>query len=1049
MWLTKLSVNNPVLACMMMLALFVLGLFAYQRLTVEEFPDVKFPIALISTPYPGATPEAVETEVSRKIEEAMNTLSGVKRVTSRSYQGLSLVIVEFELSVNIENGLADVRDKLTQVRPALRDEVKQSSLSRFGPDDRPVAAISLMSDRHTPRELTERAERLVVKRLQTVRGVGRAALVGGVAREIQVQLDPFRMRALNVGITQIADALRGENQLLPAGSLKNARQEMIVQVQGRLTDPRRFGDIVVAQRGDTAVRLRDLATVVDGEAEPTSMALINGRTALSIDVYKVSDANTVDTVDGVRKMITELNRELPDGMLLETVYDGSTSIRNSLTSVQHSLLEGALLTVLIVFIFLGSWRSTVITGLTLPLSLLGSVFMIQALGFSLNLMTLLSLSLCVGLLIDDAIVVRENIVRHAVRGKNPRDAALDGTKEIGLAVLATTLTIVAVFLPVGFMGGVIGRYFYQFGLTVSSAVLLSMFVSFTLDPMLSSVWHDPHTHGGQRPGRLGRWLDAFERGLEHVAEAYGRTIGWALGHRIKLLALTVVVLVASFGLVPFLGSEFVPKGDFGDLAGRANTPIGSSLAYTITKARQVDAALREFPEVKRTYITLSAGYAQGSEQISLSVKLVPRSERRATQEQMLRRLRERLARIGGIELKSLTAGGDEASGGGKPVNVSLQGQDLTTLSTYAQQLASAFRAIKGTTDVETSIDEARPTLDVQVNRTLAADLGLSVERIGASLRPFIEGQAATTWQAPDGETYDVRLRLPAELRRSGNDLDLLWLASIRSGPDGLPYMIPLSQVAKVVPATTPTRINRRNLMREVSITADVNGRSPGDVGKDVDKVLANLHLPPGYRAEVFGANKDMAESFGYALSALLLAVIFIYMILASQFGSFLHPLAIMTSLPLSLVGVFLGLLFGGSTLNIFSIIGVIMLMGLVTKNAILLVDFIEHAQKQGQARRQAIIDAGRIRLRPILMTTFAMIFGMLPIALGLGEGGEQRAPMAHAVIGGVITSTLLTLIVVPVVYTYLDDLGAWVRRKVGNESILTPTLEAPDDSSSQ
>lgn len=1032
MWLTRISIRNPVFAAMLMLCLAVLGLFSYKQLTVEAMPDIKYPAVALQTTYPGATPEVVEVEVSRKIEEAMNTLAGVKRVTSRSYQSLSLVFVEFELDVDADKAVADVRDKLAQVRPSLRDEVKQTVLSRFGPDEQPIMSLSLISDRHSGRELTDRAQRLILKRLQTVKGVGRASLVGAVPREIQIQLDPFRMRALNIGVEQITDALKRENQLLPAGALKNPRQEMMVQVEGRLADPLTFQDIVLAQRGDAQIRLRDVAQVRDGEAEPTSLALINGKTALSIDVYKVSGTNTVETADGIHKTIDKLNKELPEGMSLDIISDDSKEIRNALDDVEVTLLEGAALTVFIVFLFLGSWRSTVITGLTLPLALLGTIFMIRALGFSLNMMTLLALSLCIGLLIDDAIVVRENIVRHALRGKSPFDAAMDGTKEIGLAVLATTLTIVAVFLPVGFMGGVIGKYFYQFGLTVAAAVLLSMFVSFTLDPMLSSVWKDPHAHGNAaHGGPIGRALNAFGRLQDAIAETYGRLIGWALVRRKTVLALAVATFIGSFFLLRFVGSEFIPNADYGDINGNLETPTGSSLAYTLGKTKQIDALLRKFPEVKRTYITISSnGWATGSELIGLSIKLVPRTERRDGQDAMLKRLREALLKVGGVELKNLQAGGGD--GGGSPIWLSVQGEDTRVLQNISQQLVERIRKVPNTVDVQTSNDSARTTLEIRVDRTAAADLGLSVERVGNTLRPFIEGDAATSWQAPDGETYDVKVRLPAELRRNGNDLDQLWMASNRTDPTtGLPYMIALSQVAKVVEGRSPVRINRKNLTRDISVTANVSGRSAGEVGQDVKKIADSMTLPPGYRIETAGANESMNESFGYALSALALAVIFIYMILASQFGSFLHPLAIMTSLPLSLIGVFLGLLIARSTLNMFSIIGIIMLMGLVTKNAILLVDFVEQAQKRGEERARAIVDAGRTRLRPIMMTTFAMIFGMMPLALGLGEGGEQRAPMAHAVIGGVIASTLLTLIVVPVVYTYLDDFSAWLRRKRG------------------
>ncbi|WP_018151088.1 efflux RND transporter permease subunit [Leeia oryzae] len=1030
MWLTRISVKNPVFASMMMLALLVLGLFSYNNLAVEQFPDIKFPIAVISTQYPGATPEVVENDVTRKIEEAMNTIGGVNNIYSNSYEGLSVVIVEFTLSTNVDLAMQDVRDKLSGVRPLLRKEVKEPSIGRAGPDERPIMSLSLSSAVHTPRQLTTLADQQLVKQFQTIRGVGQVNLVGGVKRQIQVRLNPQKLEAARVGVDQVMAVLQQENAQLPVGTLSNTRNEVVVQVQGKIKDPAQFAQLIVSRQGDAIVRLGDVATLSDTQEELSSVALINGQPGLAIDISKVSNSNTVQVAKDIRAKMESLQKILPAGMTLGVVYDGSVAIKNSLDDVNKTMFEGALLTILVVFLFLGSWRSTVITGMTLPIALLGTVFLLQVFGFSLNMMTMMALSLCIGLLIDDSIVVRENITRHLAMGKSPQEAALEGTKEIGLAVLATTLSIVAVFLPVGFMGGIIGKFFYQFGITVAGAVLISMFVSFTLDPMLSSVWNDPQAKQHQKLNWpvLGTLLDKVHGALDSLAELYAVLIAWCLQRRKRVLAFALAILLGSFMIASHLGAEFVPEADMSELLLTAKTPVGSSLDYTQRKVLQVEQALRAFPQVRRTYATINSGFVLGKNQFSIRVSLVPRKSRALSQKALVPLLRARVQQIGGIELKSLGVA-DAPGGGEKPIFVSIQGGDIEQLKQIAAQLEARMQRIPGMVDIESSMSEQKPMISLDIKRDQASDLGIGLAQIGNTLRPLVAGETASTWEAPDGQNYDVFVRLPEEGRQIRGDLETLKLVSSKTDAQtGKPLLVPLSEVVAFRDAGSPTQINRRALQREIKLTANVDGRPAGNVGADLQKVLDNFKLPNGYRFEVAGANKDMQESFGYAVKALALAVIFIYMILASQFGSFLHPLAIMTSLPLSLIGVFLGLLVGGQTLNIFSIIGVIMLMGLVTKNAILLVDFIEQAVHQGVDRHHAIIEAGRVRLRPILMTTFAMVFGMLPLALGLGEGGEQQAPMGDAVIGGVITSTLLTLVVVPVVYTYLDDLGDWAKR---------------------
>ncbi|WP_084187121.1 efflux RND transporter permease subunit [Andreprevotia chitinilytica] len=1030
MWFTRVSIQNPVFATMMMVSLLVLGLFSLSRLPVEELPDVQFPVIVVSTNYPDAAPEIVESDVTKPLEESINTISGLNQVYSHTYQGVSVIIAEFDLDVDPDKVVQDVREKVAAVTPTFRAEVKAPTISRYNPDDLPIVSLSISSDRLSPRELTSRADQFIKKRFETIPGVGQAALIGGVTRQVNIDLKPERLAALKIGINDVNNAVQQQNAEVPVGTIEGKGREQVVQIKGRLQSAEDFKRIVIAWRNDAPVYLADVADIRDGQAEEESLALVNGKRAISLDIKKVNKANTVQVSDGTRKEMAKLNQELAsEGIKLSVLYDNSEGIRSSLKDVKTSLLEGAVLTVLIVFLFLGSWRSTVITGLTLPVALIGTFYALYLSGFTINVMTMMALSLCIGLLIDDAIVVRENIVRHAAMGKDHFRAALDGTKEIGLAVLATTSTIVAVFMPVGFMGGIIGRFFHQFGITVCAAVLISMFVSFTLDPMLSSIWRDPHMHGGKRP--LGRVLDALENGMNKLSDRYGRLIHWALKHRIAVISLAIGSLIAAFMLARFIGSEFVPKADLSKVSIQFTTPTGSSLDYTAGKVHQVEAALNEFTEVKEVYTTINTGQAQGKNSAMMTVTLQPKKERKRGQSELIDLFRTRLTRLAGVELRAISPLGGGGSPG-KPLQISMQGADLAELRKLSTAFTDELGKIPGVVDIDSSMRDEKPTLDVQINRERAASLGFNVSQIGNALRPMIAGVAASTWQAPDGENYDVNVRLQKSQRENAGQLENIYLTSTRLDANGLPITLPLSELATIQHTTSPVQINRRDLFREVNITANVAGHTTGEVQKQIDALQASFKMPAGYRFVTGGDSKSMAESAGYAVAALLLGIVFIYMILASQFGHFLQPLAIMTSLPLSLVGVLLALLLWRSTLNIFSIIGVIMLMGLVTKNAILLVDFINHLRRQGVERMEAIAEAGRVRLRPILMTTAAMVFGMMPLALALGDGAEQRAPMAHAIIGGVITSTLLTLVVVPVVFTWLDDLGAWILRKMGH-----------------
>jgi HAE1 family hydrophobic/amphiphilic exporter-1 len=1029
---------------MVMLALVVLGLFSYQKLKVDQFPNIDFPVVVVSTEYPGASPEIVESEVSKKIEEGVNSIAGISALTSRSYENQSVVVIEFQLNINGRKAAEDVREKVAAIRPSLRTEVKEPKVLRFDPSARAIWSLAVVphsSDSAkgpdlTAVEMTNWSEQVLKKRLENVRGVGSVSLVGGTRREINLYLQPAAMEALGVTADQVVSAVRSENQDLPVGAIRSLEQERMVQIESRMKRPEDFERIIVARKGNVSVRLSQVARVQDGAQELETMALYNGQRTLLLTVQKAQDENTIDVIDGLVKTVADMKSQTPAGIRLEPITDNSRPIRVAVDNVRRTLIEGAILTVLIVFLFLNSWRSTVITGLTLPISLIGTFMFMQMFGFTINMITLMALSLCVGLLIDDAIVVRENIVRHVQMGKNAWNASLDGTQEIGLAVLATTLSIVAVFLPIGFMEGIIGKFFHEFGITIVAAVMISMFVSFTLDPMLSSIWHDPsiESHGKHHApvtfydktiGRVTAW---FDQGTERLAEGYQKILAWSLVHKRKTVLLAVGIFVLSIFMLRFVGTEFVPKADFSETTVNFQTPVGSSLEATEAKSRQVEAIIREFPEVRYTLATLNTGNALGKNNTSIYIRLVDRKNRQRNVDEMSGILRDRLKKVPGITVTHV--GLLDAVGGNKQVEFSLQGPDQRELERLALGVMEKVRDIPGLVDLDSSVKANKPTIRVDVLRDSAADLGLGTGQIAGPLRTLVAGQTVGNWRAPDDQTYDVNVRLAPESRNAPQDLERLPFA-VSPGPDGNPRVVRLGQVAKISESTGSNQINRRDLTREVAINANTYGRAAGEVSADIRKVMEGVGLPPGYRYQFGGSTKNMAESFGYAVTALAMAVIFIYMILASQFKSFLQPLALMTALPLTLIGVVLALMAFRSTLSMFSIIGVIMLMGLVTKNAILLVDFAIRAREDGMERSEALLMAARVRLRPILMTTLAMIFGMVPLAFAMTEGSEQRAPMGQAVIGGVITSSLLTLVVVPVVYCYMDDLAQWIRRKAG------------------
>ncbi len=1016
MFLSNLSIKYPVFATMMMAALAVLGIVSYSQLQVDMFPKVEIPVVTVTTIYPGAGPESVEREVTKKIEEEVNTVEGVKHIQSISQEGISSIVVEFQLEISAINASQDVRGKIAAIRGELPREIEEPIVQRIDFGQMPVLSIGVDAPGLAPQAATTFADKVVKKRLESVRGVGAVALVGESTREIQVVVDRLKLEAYHVSLSEVVSALQRENVDVPAGNADRGATEALVRVAARGRSAADIGGIPVKRPGGMTVSVRDLAQVIDGVEEPRNAAFLDERPSLALEIQKQSGANTVAVADGVLAELARLKKDVPPGITLSVIKDDSRFIRESIEDVNTTMVIGGLLTVFIVYLFLNSWRSTIITGITLPISVVSGFIAMRAFGFTLNIITLMGLSLAIGMLIDDAIVVRENIVRHLQRGKDHFDAARDGTAEIGLAVMATTFTILAVFVPVSFMSGMVGRFFYEFGITVAAAVVASLFVSFTLDPMLSSRWVDPDIERGYHPHIVGRTLARFNQWFEDLHVKYERLLRWCLGHRKTVLAVAAVAFLASFPILAVLGGDFMPDFNRGEYQVAFKATPGATLAETKERALAVVRELKKLPDVEYTYTTIgeSGITRRGPTEGVVYVKL--RESKGKTFSSVLSDARRAVSVVPG-----LTFGFTESGPfGQKPLQYSVRGPEVDELDRLSRELGAGMEKIPGLVDLETSLEKTKPELRVHFDRDRAGDLGLNVGPVAMTLRAAVTGEVATTIEDAAGDSHDVRVRLRADQRRYAADLLALRVPTDKDDAFGDKILVPLSEVATATPGSGPSTIRHMDLQREVRLSAANSDRSVGEVMGDVTKAISRLNLPPGYDVAASGDAEELVAMFKSMLQTLALAVILIYLILGSQFGSFFHPLAIMLSLPLSLVGVALALLATRDTLNMMSMIGLIMLMGLVTKNAILLVDFTNQARLRGVPRDEALIKAGSTRLRPIVMTTLAMIFGMLPLAFAIGAGAELRAPMARAVIGGLITSTLLTLVVVPVVYTYLD-----------------------------
>ena len=1067
MVISDFAIKRPIITIVAMLALALGGIIALFKLQTDEFPDVAPPMVTVGIPYPGASPETVEKELLDPVEEAMTAISGVKKVISRAEDGFVFMFIEFAFDKPLNEATQDIRDAISGIRNDLPTEMEEPIIKKFNDTDLPIVSVALSSDRLSPAELTRLADPGITRELRSIGGVAEVTVAGGQERELTVELRPTALQANGVSVSQVVQALQAQNLAAPVGRVSGAYDERSIRLRGRLEGPTDFMQLVVAERGGTLIRLGQVADVRDGTEEQRSLALFNGKASVGIDVKKSRGFSTTDVAAKVFARLDRIEERLPADVKINMVKNSGTRVTAAVRNVQATLVEGALLTVLVVFVFLNSWRSTVITGLALPVSVLASFIVVWALGFKLETMSLLGLSLAIGILIDDAIVVRENIVRHVEMGKDHYRAAMEGTDEIGLAVAATTFSILAVFVPIAFMTGVGGQWFKPFALTLACSVLVSLFVSFSLDPMLSAYWNDPHVPEHER-NWITRRLDRFNHWFNRVAEGYKGVIAWALDHRVAMVVVAVGAFFASFtlpmkgmsgflaalaGIVVMLwavtgrrpllvrllgvvaglalavglmqvapewhkvGVGFVPIDDRSELRVSMETPPGSNMAYTRAKAEEADRIIRARPDVRYTYITIGDAVSGAVDVGSMYVKLIPKSERSKSADETAGELRGQLEHIAGVTLAVYSS---DWGGGRKQLALQVKGPDLATINEAAEQIKKVAQQTRGAVDVALSSKGQRPELTVDLERGLAGALGLTVGQVAQALRPAFAGIDAGDWVDPSGETRDVTVRLAPEARRRAEDLRQLPLA-IPGSTTMAPKTVPLGQVVRVTSGVGPAVINHLNRDLVVNVEWNAQGRSTGEVMSDVQATLAQMQLPPGVTYSVGGDAEQQAEVFANIALALIVAVGLMYLILVMQFGSFLDPLAILSSLPLSLVGVMLALSVTGLTINIMSLIGVILLMGIVAKNAILLIDFAKWSHEAGKPLREAIIDAGAIRLRPILMTTFALLAGMIPVALGRGEGAQFRQPLGVAVIGGVITSTFLTLLVIPTVYEILYE----------------------------
>ena len=1020
MKLVDVSIRRPVFATMMILALIVLGLFSYLKLNVDLYPNVDIPFVIVTTVLPGAGPEQIETDVTKKIEDAVNPIEGVDWIQSYSREGVSIVVIAFKLEIDGKVAAQDVREKLAAIKNDLPEDIEEPLIQRYDPASLPIMSLTVSGERSV-KDVTTFTKNVVKKRLENIPGVGSVDLVGGAEREIEISVDASRLKAYGLSIQDVIQSVGASNVEIPGGNLIDGRRQVLLRTMGKYKNVDEFNKVIVANPKGKVVYLNQIAEVIDGVKEQTSLTRVNGNYAVGLNIIKQSGSNTVKVASEVNKQIEKLKLEMPPDIKIGIAKDNSIYIKDSVNDVLFDIFYGGLLAVIVVYLFLANFRATVISAFALPSSIIASFIVMYMLGFTLNMMSLLALSLAVGLLIDDAIVVIENIYRHMHQGETPLEAAKSASEEIGLAVMATTFTVVAVFVPVAFMPGIVGRFFYQFGITISVAVLVSLFVAFTLTPMLSSKWLKREDESLSKTGNiLQRILYYFNHFFEILSIKYKSALNWALRHRKTVIFSSVIVFIFSLMLMGVLGNQFFPETDENEFNITVNAAPGSSLEQTGDICSQIEKKLESYPEVRTILTTIGAGNDPVTK-ANILVKLVNKKERNKSDKVIMNELRNQLKYLPGANLGFGVQGGP--GGGGKPVSFSVRGDDMNKLKQYADKVEAIIRSTPGAVDVESSLETSKPEIKLLIDREKASDLGVNPLLIASTVRAMVDGYVASKYQVGD-EQYDVRVKLNKNDRKNITNISGLMLKSNKKAQDGSSIIVPVTDVARISEGVGPSQINRYARQKEIRIEANLSDRLLGDVLAAVKKEASKIKFEPGYSVSVVGEGQMQEESFGNILLSLMLAIVFVYIVLAAQFDSFVHPFSIMLALPMSIIGAVIMLLFFGSSVSVVSLIGIIMLMGLVTKNGILLVDYTNVLRGRGMSRFDALLLAGPTRLRPILMTTFAMIFGMMPVALALGEGAEFRAPMGQAVIGGLITSTFLTLLVVPVVYTILDDISS-------------------------
>jgi multidrug efflux pump len=1023
MKLSHVSIRRPVFATVMSLTIMLFGIIAFTRLPVREYPDIDSPIISVVTLYRGASASVVEAEITNVLEEQFATLEGVKTMTSSSKEEGSVITIEFELNRDVDEAANDVRDRVSRIRGSLPQEVEDPVVSKVDANAQAIMWIALSSDRHSTLELTDAADRIMKERIQRLNGVG-SVIIGGERRyAMRVWLDPLRMAAHQLTAQDVEAAIRRENAEIPSGRVEGLEREFAVRTRGELSKPDEFGAIIVSQKNNDVVRLRDVADITVGAEDERTITRYNGEPTVGLGIVKQSKASTVDVAAAVREALPELGKLLPAGMRLDVAYDSSNFINDSIVEVRETLIIAMCLVVLVVFAFLKSLRATAIPTLAIPVSIIGSLAAAYFAGFTINILTLLGMVLAIGLVVDDAIVVLENIYRHMEMGKSRWQAAIDGSKEIGFAVWATTISLVAVFIPLGFLTGSVGRLFNEFGLTVAVSVLISGFVALTLTPMLSSKILKPLHHTSN--SWASRSFDAF---FDWLNATYERILRWILGHRILVMASAALSIVVSAGIFFLMPSELVPIEDRGFGFGIVIAPEGATIDYTDSYMRQIESRLMAVPERRGMFTATGLGFnGPGSVTTSfIFLALKDRAERERSQQEIVQSLFPQLITIPGVLAFVINPPslGNFSTG---EVEYVLQGDSYEELAQVVGMVMGEARQLGYMINLDTDLRLNKPQLDLHIDRERAAGLGVSVVDIGSTLQTFLGGRTVTNFKRGTKQ-YDVILQMKPQARATPDAIRDIYVR----GTGGL---VQLTNVVRISETVAPKELNHYNRVRSAKITASlVPGVSLGQALDDLDRI-AEGKLPAGVKRDFAGQSLEFKTSSSSLYFMFLLAVIFIYLVLAAQFESFVHPFTILFSVPLAVFGALLTLFIFGQSLNIYSQIGLIMLIGLVTKNSILIVEFANQLRTAGQTVFDAVVQASTIRLRPILMTSFATIFGVLPIAIGLGAGAESRRPLGLAVVGGMFFSTFLTLVIVPVVYTLL----ARFTKKAG------PVEEAVED----